>query len=180
MNNKSKRLIFRTLVLSTLFLAIGFTLYQNFNKNDGHLRIGDKAPNFSLKSIDGKETKPSHIKGKLVLVNFWGSWCEPCKREMPLIEKTYKTYKNQGFEVLSVNMREPYWTVLNYIKQEGLTFEVLQDSTGEMTNAYNVYYLPATFLIGNDGKILAKHEGEIKKEQMDTWIKKYLTNYHRS
>lgn len=102
------------------------------------------------------------------------------QEEMPLIEKTYKTYKNQGFEVLSVNMREPYWTVLNYIKQEGLTFEVLQDSTGEMTNAYNVYYLPATFLIGNDGKILAKHEGEIKKEQMDTWIKKYLTNYHRS
>lgn len=95
MNNKSKRLIFRTLVLSTLFLAIGFTLYQNFNKNDGHLRIGDKAPNFSLKSIDGKETKPSHIKGKLVLVNFWGSWCEPCKRRCHSLKKLIKPIKTK-------------------------------------------------------------------------------------
>ncbi|MED0666657.1 thiol-disulfide oxidoreductase ResA [Bacillus badius] len=173
--NKKKRLKFRIIVLSVLFLAVGFTLYQNL-KSTEHLKVGEKAPNFLLESINGKEIKLSDVKGKLVLINFWGSWCEPCKREMPLIEKTYKNYKDQGFEVLSVNMRESDLIVSNYIKQNGITFNVFQDSSGEVSNAYNVYNLPATFLVNDDGKILAKHEGEIKKEQMDAWIKKYLSD----
>jgi peroxiredoxin len=173
MSNKKKRLITRTIILVVLLGVVGFTLYQNLHK-DKKVAIGDKAPNFKLETLDGETFRLKDLEGKAVLINFWGTWCEPCKREMPLIQKAYEKYHKQGFEVVSIDQKEAKFIVNKFIKQYGLTFPVMQDKDSKVNNMYNVYNLPASFFVNREGKVMRMEEGEMKKKNLEKWIHEIL------
>ena len=155
MNHKKKiRFYSRLIILVVLFGAIVFTIYNTATKEKAEmLQVGDKAPDFVLVDMNGKKHQLSEYKGQGVFLNFWGTWCKPCEREFPLIDKQYQAHKNQGLQVLAVNVAEPELSVQKYIDRKGLTFPVLIDHTKSVMRAYNIDPLPTTLLINPEGKI---------------------------
>ena len=132
-----------------------------------NLNVGDKAPELAFKDPDGKVRKLSDLKGKLVLIDFWASWCRPCRAENPNVVRTYNTYKDKlfkngrGFEIFSVSLDQNKNSWVNAIAQDGLIWENhvsdLQYWRSEGARIYNVSSIPATFLIDGDGVIIAKN-----------------------
>ncbi|WP_458412632.1 thiol-disulfide oxidoreductase ResA [Schinkia sp. CFF1] len=161
---KKKRLAVRTIILLVLVGALAYTLYSNFFTEKQLVGIGDKAPNFVLKDLNGKEIEFDSYRGKGVFLNFWGTWCKPCEREMPYIENQYKQFKDQGVEVLAVNVGEPELSVQKFIDRKGLTFPVVIDKDLEVLEAYGVNPLPTTFLVDKDGKIVDIITGQLTEE----------------
>lgn len=116
---------------------------------------GFLAPDFELKTMDGETIQLSDLRGQAVLVNLWATWCPPCRAEMKSIEKMYQEYKDQGFVVLAVNMayQDDFSAVMPFIHEQGLTFPVLLDETGEVGRAYQLQSLPSSFFVRRDGII---------------------------
>jgi len=112
------------------------------------------APNVTLPTLEGKPLSMSELKGKVVLVNFWATWCLPCQWEMPLMEKLYQAYKAKGFVVVAISLdQEGAAKVEPFVKERKLTYPVLLDPTLRGAMQFGVRGLPATFLIGPDGFI---------------------------
>lgn len=116
---------------------------------------GFLAPDFELKTSTGESIKLSDLRGQAVLVNLWATWCPPCRAEMQSIEKLYQEYKSQGFTVLAVNMtyQDDPAAVMPFVSEQGLTFPILLDETGEMAKAYQLRSLPSSYFIRRDGII---------------------------
>jgi len=151
---KKNRFIMRTVILIILLSALGYTLYANFFVSKDKVKVGSDAPDFVLQDLNGDKYQFSEYTGKGIFLNFWGTWCEPCKREMPYMERQYQYYKNHGVEVLAVNVGESNIAVENFAKEYGLTFPILLDKKLEVLNAYGVDPLPTTFLIDKNGKVV--------------------------
>jgi len=151
---KKNRFIMRTVILIILLSALGYTLYANFFVSKDKVKVGSDAPDFVLQDLNGDKYQFSEYAGKGIFLNFWGTWCEPCKREMPYMERQYQYYKNHGVEVLAVNVGESNIAVENFAKEYGLTFPILLDKKLEVLNAYGVDPLPTTFLIDKNGKVV--------------------------
>ena len=123
-------------------------------------------PAFTVRDIDGKSVSLADLKGKVVLVNFWATWCPPCRREMPWLQKAHDNYKDQGLVLLAVDGGEKVppsmaeETIQRYVTQSGLTFPILWgDAAYQLQNDWNVYGLPATFLIDTEGVVRLVHTG---------------------
>lgn len=123
---------------------------------EGHL-----APDFTLKTLDGKTVRLSELRGKkAVLINFWATWCPPCRSEMPTIQKIYSDYKGRGFEVLAINIeRDSKEEILEFMKELRLTFPVLLDPDMKVTRTYRLIGLPVSMLIDRQGIIRSKEIG---------------------
>ena len=103
----------------------------------------------------------SSLKGKVVFLNFWATWCGPCRSEMPSIEVLYNDYKDRGFEVLAVNSGEKESEVLAFMKASKLTFPAALDEDGRVSRNYGIQAIPSTFLIDREGKIILRMIGSI-------------------
>ena len=116
---------------------------------------GFLAPDFELNTPTGETVKLSDLRGQAVLVNLWATWCPPCRAEMQAIETVYNEYKDQGFVVLAVNMtyQDNQVDIMPFVTDQGLTFPILLDETGDMAKAYQLNSLPSSFFIGRDGII---------------------------
>ncbi|MGG3450067.1 thiol-disulfide oxidoreductase ResA [Domibacillus aminovorans] len=153
MDKKKKRLYIRTAILGVLAGLVIYTLYTNLTKDSrGTLEAGDKAPDFVLTDMSGEQHRLSDYEGKGVFLNFWGTWCEPCKKEMPHMEKMAQEYAGE-VEILAVNVGESNFQVQNFAEQYGLTFPIAIDKSKEVMNTYGVNPLPTTFMIKPDGTI---------------------------
>lgn len=134
-----------------------------------------RAPDFSLTDLAGNQVKLSDYKGKKVLVNFWATWCPPCKAEMPYMQTLYEKYKGEGFEILAVNAttsevkRE---NVQKFIDEYKLTFTIPMDEKGEVASQYEIMAYPTSFFIDTDGVIRSKMVGAMSEEFIETEIKK--------
>ncbi|MFF2456455.1 thiol-disulfide oxidoreductase ResA [Peribacillus simplex] len=167
MDKKKRRLISRTIILLLLGAALVFALYTNFTKDKNEsLRKGSDAPNFVLTDMKGKEHKLSDYKGKGVFLNFWGTYCKPCEYEMPYMDNQYKNFKEQGVEILAVNVGESDYAVNNFITKHDLTFPVMIDKGREVENAYRVDVLPVTFLVDKEGKVIDIITGALTEESI--------------
>jgi cytochrome c biogenesis protein CcmG, thiol:disulfide interchange protein DsbE len=116
---------------------------------------GFLAPDFELKTPTGESIKLSDLRGQAVLVNLWATWCPPCRAEMKTIETVYNEYKDQGFVVLAVDMtyQDNPLDIVPFVDEQGLTFPILLDETGDTANAYQLKSLPSSYFIGRDGVI---------------------------
>lgn len=122
---------------------------------------GKVATEFKLRDLGGHEVSLSSMRGKVVFLNLWATWCEPCRREMPSIEKLYEKFgKDKSFVILAVSEDSDGSTaVAPYVKQSGYKFEILLDPRNDVGEAYNVSGIPETFVIDRDGRIVAHHLG---------------------
>jgi len=116
-------------------------------------RIGDRAPDFTLPTIDGKEISLSQFRGKAVMVNFWESSCSACASEMPDIQAVFDTWSRDDLEILAVNVGERAAFVQSFIDSKGLTFPALLDSDEAVSKMYQISTIPTTFFIDADGII---------------------------
>lgn len=118
-------------------------------------QTGFLAPDFNLKTFDGQNIQLSELKGKVVIVNIWASWCPPCRAEMPTLEKVYEAYQGKGLVVLGVNstVQDTLTNAQTFVTENKLSFPILADSNGLATRLYRVQSLPTTIFIGSDGVI---------------------------
>jgi thiol-disulfide isomerase/thioredoxin len=114
---------------------------------------------FSLPLLNGETQRLSGLKGKVVFLNFWATWCPPCRSEMPDMEKLYQRFKNEGLEFLTVNIQENKRDVEAFMKEYKLSFPVALDSQGEVATAYGIRGIPTTYIISKDGRIIAAAVG---------------------
>jgi len=115
--------------------------------------IGKLAPDFTLTGLDGQEVTLSEFRGKPVLLNFWATWCGPCRLEMPFLQDIYEKWTGEGLVLLAVNLQEDPAKVKEFIDNAGYTFPVLLSPGNEVPLAYNIRGIPATFFIDADGII---------------------------
>jgi peroxiredoxin len=152
---------------------------QSFGLTAPSKLIGAAAPDFTLPSIDGKNVRVADLRGKAVLLNFWATWCLPCKLEMPWFEELQKQYASQGLQVVGVDMDEGSEAdvrkkVAAFAKDLGVDY-TLVIGKDEVADAYgSMPVLPTTFYIGRDGKILSRVEGLISHKDIEKNIKQAL------
>ena len=146
----------KVLMLILIIAALIFTLLLSGcagSQTDNTNELA--APDFTLFTQDGKQVALSDFRGQPVLLNFWATWCAPCRYEMPLFQEIFKDNKwiEKGLVILAVNLQESADNVRLFIAQYGFSYTVLLDSTGEVGNRYNVMAIPATLFIDKDGII---------------------------
>lgn len=125
----------------------------------GAATVKGPAPNFTLKSMDGKNLKLSEMTGNVVLINFWASWCGPCREEMPLLNALHKKYQPLGFTVLGVNVEERVDGAISFLSNVPVDFPILLDSKNEVSKQYKVIAMPTTIVVDRDGNMRYLHEG---------------------
>jgi peroxiredoxin len=169
---KQKRLIFRSIVLVILFGAVVFALISNFSKDDQVVKEGEIAPNFSLKEFKGDRTFTLHedYKGKGVMVNFWATYCEPCKKEMPAMSEAYPKFKEKGVEMLAISLDSTELVINNFIDDYNFTFPIAHDKNGDVMKAYDVFNIPSTFFINPDGTVERIIEGPLTLSKLETYL----------
>lgn len=171
MNKKKKRSVIRSIILAVLVAAIAYTVYVTATKDTNKvIDEGDKAPEFVLTDLDGQKHKLSEYEGQGVLINFWGTWCPPCKEEMPALNNSYNKYKDQGVQVLSINIAQSDFEVQNFVDEYKLDFPMTIDKSKSVMRTYNVDQLPATFLIDSKGKIQKILTYGITESQFDQYM----------
>jgi len=117
---------------------------------------------FSLPSLNGESVALSSYKGSVVILNFWATWCPPCRAEMPSMETLYKRFQNQGLTILAVDLGETAAAVRQFIKNNNYTFPVLLDLKSNVGSLYGVRAIPASYIIDREGKIIASIMGSIQ------------------
>lgn len=132
--------------------------------------VGAPAPDFTLNDLDGNPVKLSDLQGQVVLINFWATWCGPCRLEMPAIEAEYQARRSQGFTVLAVDWDEPADQVQSFVDELGLTFPVLLDPGSTVNDLYRVRGYPTSFFINRDGYVDRQHVGIMTEGQLSTYL----------
>jgi len=120
---------------------------------------GQAAPDFALKSSSGDNLRLSEYRGDVVMVNFWATWCGPCRQEMPLLDELYSRYERVGFSLLGVNIDDDSRKAMNMVSELGVSFPVLFDARKEVSKLYKVEAMPVTVLIDREGTIRYVHHG---------------------
>jgi cytochrome c biogenesis protein CcmG, thiol:disulfide interchange protein DsbE len=147
--------------LLALFLALGWIWLSRAPQGATTAGLipapqaGFLAPDFSLGNLDGDAIRLDDLRGSVVLINVWATWCPPCRAEMPAMQSVYETYHAQGFEILAVNAtnQDTLASIGPFVEEYRLTFPILLDATGDVTRAYRVMSLPTSFFVGRDGVI---------------------------
>ncbi|MEZ4667310.1 MAG: TlpA disulfide reductase family protein [Anaerolineae bacterium] len=139
------------------------------------LNVGDLAPNFNSVLDDGKPVKLSDLRGQVVVLNFWATWCGPCKIEMPEFQSAYAENGDKGFTVLAVNNVETTEAVREFRKQMQLTFPLVMDESGTIQKAYAIVSYPSTFVLDREGVIVARQFGPLTADQIDELVNRALT-----
>jgi peroxiredoxin len=165
-----------TVLLLLLFFAIALTQAIGNEDQDTNAgtaviataEVAQQAPDFTLTSLGGKEVKLSNFKGRKVMINFWATWCPPCKAEMPAMQKLYD-HANGYMDILAINI-DPQNDVAGFVRENQLTFPILLDETGKVNENYSIISIPTTYLINEEGRIEKKHIGAMTFEQMEEFI----------
>jgi cytochrome c biogenesis protein CcmG, thiol:disulfide interchange protein DsbE len=120
---------------------------------------GQRAPEFALPTMRGQTVALSSLRGKVVLVDFWAQWCEPCKKELPQLDKLAKEYAGKGVVVLAVNIDKQRDNAARLVKQLGLSLDVLLDPAGSVAAAYDLPKMPTSFVVDKKGIVRYVNEG---------------------
>jgi peroxiredoxin len=148
----------KTSVLKQTLYGIGATLWLGATAALADIDSG-AAPDFTLKSDSGENLRLSEYRGEVVMINFWASWCGPCRQEMPLLDELYSQYQPMGFTVLGVNVEEDSTRAKAMLENVPVTFPVLFDNKSKVSRLYNVVAMPSTVLVDRDGNVRYLHQG---------------------
>jgi cytochrome c biogenesis protein CcmG, thiol:disulfide interchange protein DsbE len=133
------------------------------------------APGFSLPRLNGDgEVSLSSLRGKAVVINFWASWCEPCKEEAPLLEDAWRRYRDRGLVVIGVNSQDLSSDARRFARQVGWTFPLVRDGPGDTLTPYAVAAFPETFFVNRRGKVVARIDGPVTGDSLQENIDRVL------
>ena len=121
--------------------------------------LQDSAPDFTLKSLEGGNLRLEEYRGQVVLINFWASWCGPCRQEMPLLDRLHHRYEDTGFAVLGVNVEGEAAPAQDIVDKTNVTFPILIDDGQKVSELYNLQAMPSTVVIDRDGVVRYIHLG---------------------
>ncbi len=148
------------------------------------LRPGDSVPNFTLQTLDGKPVTFSSLQGQAVVLNFWATWCPPCRREMPLLDEVQKKYGSRGLTIVGIDLDEPASVARAYVSSIGVTYPIWVDTPGadagfdrtrELYNRFGGVGLPTTFFVDAKGVIRGSYIGELNRAFLQNRIEAMLT-----
>jgi len=164
--NSAKKLF---LLIALLLIAAFFVLYKSSSfgsDEDNYFRrarihkFEKRLPaHLELKDMNGKKVRLKDYRGKVVLLNFWATWCGPCVDEMPFLEKLHLHFKDADFILLAVSLREKKETVKKFIDENKLTFKILLDPQGKTMGSFGIWSIPATFIVDKKGALVGKAIG---------------------
>ena len=133
-------------------------------------QVGQLFPDFEAETMDGNQFKFSELSQKAVVINFWATWCEPCKEEMPLLDEYAEKFPQ--IEILAINYDEPLQSVQRYINNNGIGLLILMDPGGKIASQFRVFGFPTTFFIDAEGIFQANHIGQLNAQLMDLYLEK--------
>ena len=162
-------------VASLLFLALSLTACGAEDPPEATgINVGSVAVDFTLEALDGTEVSLSQYRGDVVLINFWATWCPPCRAEIPDIEDAYRARKDEGLVVLGVSVEQSRAAVAPFVELAGMTYPVLLDELSQVYNTYRAPGLPMSILVDKNGVIQARHIGQLSKAQLDAYLNEAL------
>jgi peroxiredoxin len=136
--------------------------------------IGRVAPDFRLARLGGGDLRLSDLRGQVVIVNFWATWCAPCRQEMPEFVRLYRTLHDQGLEIVAVDLQEAEGPVQGFVDEFGMRFPTVFDRSGEVARTYRVNQLPVTLIVDRDGVIRATKYGPVTADFLEAELEKVL------
>ncbi len=152
-------------VITLLVALVGLPAFDGWSMGSRVPAVGMQAEDFQLADLDGKSQSLSQYRGKIVLVNFWATWCKPCTTEMPAMQTIHDKLRDKGFVVLAINELEDDAKVREHIKQYGHTFPVLMDRDNKVANQFGVFGLPVSVFIDEKGVVQEYIKGGLLTEQ---------------
>jgi cytochrome c biogenesis protein CcmG, thiol:disulfide interchange protein DsbE len=144
---------------NVVLLALGVLLGSVFVEPASAIGTGTMAPEIGLKDLSGRGVSLGALKGKVVLVDFWASWCAPCREELPVLETLYKKYRGKGFEVVAVNQDQSADNVRKFLSATPLSFSVVHDRGGSVASRYAPAKMPSSFILDRKGIVRHVHAG---------------------
>src|ERR1700722_3294569 len=147
------------IALATCLLACGLAAALSLSAAAASIAPGAAAPGFQLHSASSTDLSLSDLKGQVVLINFWASWCGPCRQEMPVLEQLYKKYKPAGFTLLGVNVEPKSADAVGFLKATPVSFPILFDPDSKVSQLYEVSGMPSTVILDRTGKVRYIHHG---------------------
>ena len=144
--------------LKNTIIALVFSVFVASSLASSGLE-GQPAPDFALKSSTGENLRLSEYRGDVVMINFWATWCGPCRQEMPLLDQLYSRYQRVGFNLLGVNIDDDSRRAMRMIEELGVNFPVLFDARKEVSELYEVDAMPVTVIVDREGTVRYVHHG---------------------
>jgi peroxiredoxin len=138
------------------------------------VKEGSQAPDFVLEALDGEQVSLEEFSGQVVLMNFWATWCPPCKAEIPDIEAAYQLHQEDGLVVLGINVEESRETVEPFVEEFNITYPVLLDEARQVFKAYRVSGLPMSVIVDREGVIRVRHTGTMTAAQLERYLEQLL------
>jgi cytochrome c biogenesis protein CcmG, thiol:disulfide interchange protein DsbE len=163
-------------LVSILVLYLVLVPHGNAAAN---LVVGQAAPDFTVDALDGTKVRLSELKGKPVVINFWATWCGPCRKEMPDMEAVYQQFKAAGLQVYGINVGESKVSISDFVNKVGATFPIAVDTHEEAQNAYKILPIPATFFIDANGTIKSIYQYQMSRSQIEAEVIRLLGNIER-
>ncbi len=170
-NSKIKSFLQSLTILSSLILAL-------FSSSAFAVSIGDKAPDFNIPRLETKGMiSLKQYRGKVVYVDFWASWCGPCRQSLPALNSIRKEFRYSGFEVIAINLDEERDEAMEFLKEFPVAYPTARDTSGKVPEAYGLVGMPTAYLVDKKGNIQMVHEGFKKTDgaQLKAKIKKLLS-----
>jgi len=157
----------RILSIISITIAVGFITIA--------LAQQHKAANFSLKAADGTSYELTKYKGKIVIVNFWATWCGPCRKEIPDFIEAYKKYKSKGVEIIGISVDQDGWTkVTPFVKKSSINCPIVLSDQQVVENYGGINAIPTTFIIDRLGNIVDQHTGTMTLKELESKLKPLL------
>ncbi len=167
------RFDWRSGLLASFLLLLAPTL-QGCDDADPMASAKEPAPDFALRLLDGGDFPLQDHKGHAVVVNFFASWCVPCKAEAPALEKVHQDYKARDVQIVGIAIQDTESAARAFVEEHGLTFPTGLDAAGEIKQAYRVFGVPTTYFIDREGRITYTHAGAVTTELMEDELEKNL------
>jgi peroxiredoxin len=165
----------KSLVGPFLILAIAMVACSGVGAGASRgINVGNRAPDFTLEDLDGSEVSLQDHRGKVVLINFWATWCPPCRDEIPDIEAAFKARQDDGFVVLGVNVEEAREIVIPFVDAFEMSYPVLLDESGRLLQSYRAIGLPMSVIVDQEGVIQARHIGILTAADLDGYLAELL------
>jgi cytochrome c biogenesis protein CcmG, thiol:disulfide interchange protein DsbE len=158
-------------IFMALLAMIGLLGFGLIAKGSEDLAVGDPAPQTELPRLDGSGTGDlADYRGKWVLVNFWASWCDPCRVESPTLQRFYERHRADRFLVLGIDSRDLTDDALAFVREFDLTYPMLRDAEGEHSEEYGLLGFPESFLIDPDGNVALIRRGPVDEEYLERFV----------